>query len=448
MEPKTHSTKRTANGFDPSRILKIVRDRRCLLIRLDHSDFYSFLERADLGRHFTMAVQPGTVHDTRTPTLALVFGDDISLSSDDSATNGSAHIGVFSRKRPLTALEHGIKITHLTPIDPAALAEIAELVVSTRAKRALARRLAVEEKVLSLPPDLSAQIIKALASRSSNRAAFERISGSLDPPRAKAKPRLLQADAIKSALEIFGLPKDAQAAKLKLPEQDQTELSQFWLREDAVIEHDARSVPELQLTQSHVTGRALFRRNNEILEVITANRRPLERVLGVDLIYHNVLRESLVMVQYKMLDPNPKRAPNSQPDWTYHPDKYLKREIERMNLIAERISQVPTEYRLNPEMFYLKFVKRDMIGSSAAITLPLKHFQTIPLIKGSRGGRRISYQALNGSYLRDDAFFGLIRAGYIGAHSATTKVLLPIIDALVAGNRAVVVAIQSALTRP
>jgi hypothetical protein len=109
------------------------------------------------------------------------------------------------------------------------------------------------------------------------------------------------------------------------------------------------------------------------------------------------------------------------------------------------------DYRLNPAMFYLKFVRRDKIGTSAPITVPLEHFErlrTLPANRGPRGALRVSYRALNGAYLRDEAFFSLIRAGYIGAYAAQTKALLPLITALVNGDRAVVIAIQQALPSP
>jgi hypothetical protein len=99
-------------------------------------------------------------------------------------------------------------------------------------------------------------------------------------------------------------------------------------------------------------------------------------------------------------------------------------------------------------MFYMKFVRRDKIGTSAAITVPLEHFERLrrqPANRGPRGGLLVSYNTLSGAYLRDDAFFSLIRAGYIGSHAATTTVLLPLIQSLVNGNRAVIVAIQKAV---
>jgi hypothetical protein len=431
--------------FDPSPFIKIVRASRCLFIRLNASDYYGFLSRADLGRPFTMAVPLGILGETRVPTLCFIFGDDYSQVGKETVWAG-AHVGVLVNKRPLTAIEQGIKIVHCLPIEPPSFAEAVSLITESAAKK-LADRLSSNASVVSMPPDLSARFVSALATRKKNHVTFRRLARDIKPTRDRGPLRLVQADAIDSALQIFGLKNDAQAAKLKLSTSFNTELSGYWLREDSVIEHDARSIPEFELTKSHVTGRAVFRRGSEVLEVITANRRPLERVLGVDLIYHNVPRRSLVMVQYKMLDPAPGHGLGSGPDWIYRPDKNLKKEINRMKAFVEKIPASRNDYRLNPHMFYLKFVRRDKIGSRAAITLPLEHFEKIPKVKGPRGARRVSYRALNGAYLRDEAFFGLIRAGYIGCYSTTTAVLLPLIEALILGNRAVVIAIQNALPR-
>ena len=41
----------------------------------------------------------------------------------------------------------------------------------------------------------------------------------------------------------------------------------------------------------------VFEKGDERLDVYTANRGPLERVFGVDLIYLNTVRQNIVMVQ-------------------------------------------------------------------------------------------------------------------------------------------------------
>jgi hypothetical protein len=447
MVTQQPSRRRALSASERETLLRAVRANRCLVIRLGVSEFYRFMERRSVGDSFTMAVSPNVVNDVRAPTVCVLFGESVELMGGEPEKLSQGHVGVLARKWPLTAIEYGIKIGYTGLLDPQSFNEFVGLVRNKRAANDLTRRLSSYAPVVSLPPELSSHVMRALTKRPKNCASLARIASLLEPKRQRAIIRRMQADAIQSALEIFGLAGDAQATSQKLAHPNDTELSSHWLQEDSVIEHDARQVQGFVLTNSRVTGRAEFRRGNEVLEVITANRRPLEHVFGVDLIYHNVSRNSLVMVQYKMLNSRGKRMPGVFPDWIYRPDAQLKEEIERMKQFRKSLPPAPGEYRLNQAMYYLKFVRRDKIGSSAAITIPLEHFEQLqrnPSNKGPRGALRVSYKALNGCYLRDEAFFNLIRTGYIGAHASTTKVLLPLIDALVDGDRAVVLAIQQA----
>jgi len=214
--------------------------------------------------------------------------------------------------------------------------------------------------------------------------------------------------------------------------------------EDSVVEHDARAFPDYELTGSDVTGRAVFEKGRDQLEVFTANRRPLEEVFGVDLVYLNVTRQNIVMVQYKMLERQERKG--RDPDWIYRPDFQLDAEIKRMRKFSRQHAPGPCEYRLNPKVFYLKFVKRNGALGNAGIVLPIDHFERLradPTSKGPRGGIRVSFESLAGRYLRQGPFLDLIRAGYIGATVETTAYLRELIEAVVKGDRAVVGAIQS-----
>jgi hypothetical protein len=59
------------------------------------------------------------------------------------------------------------------------------------------------------------------------------------------------------------------------------------LREDMVIEHDARTASSWTLTSTYQAGRATFTQGGEQVDIITANKQPLEEIFGVDLIYLN-----------------------------------------------------------------------------------------------------------------------------------------------------------------
>jgi hypothetical protein len=73
----------------------------------------------------------------------------------------------------------------------------------------------------------------------------------------------------------------------------------------------------------------------------------------------------------------------------------------------------------------------------------LNQILTSPEAKGSRGGIRLSYDALDGTYLRDADMISLIRSGYVGTHRAETEALTTIISEVAKGNRALVLAWQT-----
>ena len=189
-------------------------------------------------------------------------------------------------------------------------------------------------------------------------------------------------------------------------------------------------------------GRAVFRNGDEHLEIVTANRGPLEGVFGVDLIYLNAVKRNIVMVQYKMLDQG---SSGNQSDWIYRPDNQLEVELARMKRFSQTHSPGQLEYRINPQVFYLRFVRRDAILGKSPVTIPVDHFDILrddPSCKGPRGGFRITYDSLAGKYLRQEEFLGLLRAGYIGAYAQTSADLACLISAVLNDGYAVVRAVH------
>src|SRR5690606_80209 len=110
----------------------------------------------------------------------------------------------------------------------------------------------------------------------------------------------------------------------------------------------------------------MFRKGQQTLEVITANRKKLEEVFGVDLIYINHFHDNLVMVQYKMLEPDGAGGSN---DWTYTKDRHLSKQLTVMQRFARRAGSGGA-YRLSEEFFYFKFVRRHG-ASDASLLIPL-----------------------------------------------------------------------------
>ena len=156
-------------------------------------------------------------------------------------------------------------------------------------------------------------------------------------------------------------------------------------------------------------------------------------------------RESLVMVQYKMLEPIG-RSNWAETDWIYRPDAGLASEIERMRRFSSFHTPGAHEYRLNSQVFYLKFVKRNGALKNAAIVMPIDHFECLrgdPSTMGPQGGFRVSFESLSGRYLRQGAFLDLIRSGYIGAHAKKTFDMRKLVQHVVQNGKSAVAAIQS-----
>lgn len=71
----------------------------------------------------------------------------------------------------------------------------------------------------------------------------------------------------------------------------------------------------------------------------------------------------------------------------------------------------------------------------------------LPEFKNKNGNLKISYRSLKGHFMRQDALFSLIQSGYIGTHVGTSNDLRALIESIVDGDSAAVVAIQRAITR-
>lgn len=295
---------------------------------------------------------------------------------------------------------------------------------------------------------LGVGLIRQIASVAANGPALQRLLAEMERPTTYQNARGLQEDAVHLAVKAFG----ASVADSVALTGEATALATVRLHEDAVIEHDARWLPGWQLHDSDLTGTATFTKGREVLQVITANKRALEQLFGVDLIYLNKRRGSLVMVQYKLMDPGGRLAISDLEDteereWTIAIDGQFKDEIRRMRRFDRDLSP-DGPYRLNSGAFFFKLLRRNASTSSSGVVLSLEHLDQM-IAQGSaggpRGGLRISYQGLDGHYLRGDPFVELVRSGYIGSRGATTHHLEALIQASLNGGRAVVAAIQASM---
>ena len=406
-----------------------------VVLRFSDDEWDALLSSRRGVNEFTVARPHSLFDGLKVPAPCLIIGK--------SDFEEKVCFGLLTSKSAVTTLESRVKVSRAVDINPSSEDGVCGLVTESPHARNLLSRLSTKQAVVHLSPKLSSHLIERLAGIAGNRGGMRAVAESLSVPKRFRGTAALQEDAVQTALAAFGLTGSDRALHIDLMEGKTSALGRVPIMEDSVVEHDARSVPGYELIKSDVTGHALFEKGDEQLEVFTANRRDLEHCLGVDLIYVNRTKQNMVMLQYKMLEPAGKV--DDQVDWVYRPDAQLDTEIARMKIFSSAHSPGPKEYRLNPEIFYLKFVKRDASLAGGGIITPLDHFEklrTDPVCKGPRKGLRVSYRALGGRYLRQTPFLDLVKCGYIGAHAATSAHLRVLIDAILDDNKAVVAAIQ------
>lgn len=364
-------------------------------------------------------------------------------------------IGIVRSVQAVSTFDSRVVFDLIQPIKPDSLDAVLSRITRSALRSGVSGLQQSEAKYERVSEKLGRELIMLVVEEPANAAALRRINATLRAPTSLRDARALQQDAVRLALRAFGV-RDAVAATVEL-RGEETALERVRLREDMVIEHDARTVPGWELDHTYMTGRATFVQNEETLEVFTANKQPLEELFGVDLIYLNHLRQSLVMVQYKMMEPQERRSHTVKDDlfeytvhddreWIVPIDRQFKEELSRMARF-DRDLAMKGPFRLNPGAFFFKLVKRYASVDAAGIILSLGHLKQLILegkASGPRGGLRVSYNSLQGHYLRGEAFVELIRSGYIGTRGATTHHLRELIEAAVNGERAVVAAVQSA----
>lgn len=416
-------------------LLTIVRRHPCLVLRFDNDDWLQLQEGHRGPAEFTVTRPRRVVKELKLPTLCLSFGQHDEIDS--------AYCGILARKRHVSTLDAGLKITSGARVSVSTERELVELVAEGPVRNRLAERLSRGDSAVKLTPQVSVAVVEALSAIETNRPMLRRIAEILSAPNRFSNNSAVQEDAVRMALRAFHLDPGDRPIARQLATDRQSAIARIPVMEDSVIEHDARWISGFDLIASDVTGRARFRSGREELEVFTANRRPLEETFGVDLIYLNLTRRSIAMVQYKMLDRS--KSPGEGADWIYRPDDQLEEELKRMENYSAHGEPEELEYRLNPGAFFLKFVKRDAAIKERGILLPFDHYKVTlkdpRCTTGERGGIRVSYESLDGRYLRESAFVDLLRAGYLGTYAATTRNFMTLVEAVLASNRAVVGAV-------
>lgn len=424
--------------------LKELKRTSLALLRLSDDDWQAISETRRRGERFSLHFPHKVAREAQRGGLVLV-----------ATPADGVRLGLVTSISATATFDSRVVFDWLTPIAPSSLEHLLAAVDAASLKMPRDRLAASDLPFQRISEKLGHAIIEALVANGENGPTFARVLAHRRRPRSFNNARALQGDAVALAIKAFG--GSDEAAAVSLPGGD-TALGTVRLLEDAVIEHDARWMPGWRLADSSLTGRATFERRGERLDVFTANKRPLEELFGVDLIYLNEARGALVMVQYKMLEPEERARRRietelfaydevDEQEWTVRIDDQFRDELGRMQRFDQDLDP-EGPYRLHSGAFFFKFVRRRAATSSAGILLSLGHLDQLMAageLTGPRGGLRLSYKGLAGHYLRTEPFVELVRSGYVGTRGATTAHLQALIDASLDGGKAVVAGVQSAL---
>lgn len=411
-----------------------------LFFRFDYEDSF-FIRHSRFGTlRFSFTSRHTILKNLKTPTICIFE------LSEGFKTSSKLYIGIIKSKSTVSTFDSRLKMIDSVLIYPGKIEALIELISDKRLRTIFQQRL--QEDIAVLSPKLSAIIISCLLSIEKNKQVIETIAYKLNGYKSLSYKAQFQMSAVQLALAAFGLEKTEEPLYVSIKRNSDSTLKLlnggYRLTEDNIIAHDARSIPGFQLIESYLTGHAVFENRDERLEVFTANRNDLEKMFGVDLIYINTIQKNIVMIQYKMLEKSIKEVDSKEKDWIYRPDQQFYDELERMSLLSSYTNS--NDYRLNSNPFYLKFVRRIQgNGSPEGFVISLEHFKHLlgrPESKGDHGGIRISYNILNGTYLRESDFLGLIRSGYIGTYSEDSQHLATIIHSVAEGEKAIVLAWQ------
>lgn len=223
--------------------------------------------------------------------------------------------------------------------------------------------------------------------------------------------------------------------------------------EDRLIEHDAGVFSDWSLQdKAYISSGAEFVNENNRMTVFTVNRRALEKVFGVDLIYVDDLRKSATFVQYKMMD---RKTQNK--DFYFYPNSgNHNNELVRMDKFQNYLDKNSKnrnrleDIRANISPLFFKLctvtnLKKDENNVAVGMYIPLDHWHVLlnsDDTLGPNGGRQIGFHTVDTRYFTTSQFVELLKRNMIGTRSDVWPQLSDWIKKLVAADKSVVIAIR------
>ncbi|MEV0217494.1 hypothetical protein [Micromonospora sp. NPDC050695] len=299
-----------------------------------------------------------------------------------------------------------------------------------------------------LPPQGGAAVVAALQQLSPAVgqwiAALREADGPLTGPHA-ARLRE-ERDAVSLAIDISGVtaPEDllyTPGDGLRPEEAFGATINPLYLadnplavadNEDDLLAEDLRRFDpqgQLQLRSSSI---ARFSDDQFTLTIMNVNRKPLEKALGVDLIYYDELERIFTLVQYKRMTLRPTSRNSGTERWAYTGQAELAEQLQRMDIgLNEPVNS--QDWRMVPSPFWFKFVRDQDFTPGDPFVLkgmyvPADYLQRAIADGSLRTGPRTGFEVTYGNtrYLPREVFVALVRRGFAGTTKAGSEAVLEV----------------------
>lgn len=218
--------------------------------------------------------------------------------------------------------------------------------------------------------------------------------------------------------------------------------------EEDLLPEELRRFDGFMRPEMYSASTAHFRGRDAQLSVFNVNKKSVEVLLGVDLIYWDTIHDVFTLVQYKRLERRPAGA--GRPEvWMYTRESEIKAQLSLMPSLDLRPT-VSKDWRMTGSPFWFKFVRSDAASAQdrrllGGMYVPAEYLRLAirdgSLRTGPRDGFRITYD--NTRHLDRESFVQLVKKGLIGTMEAQSHDLHRVIGDLTAAGRSVVVAVKS-----
>lgn len=266
-----------------------------------------------------------------------------------------------------------------------------------------------------------------------------------------------EKDALAICIDIFGIDRSPifrswNAKEGRIGQSFLNGLEDYSRYEDDILSKDLHNVPGYDVVSENITGIVEFEnKHGDKLCVINANRKPIEKATGVDLIYFHRKYDAFTCIQYKMMDRS-----DTYSNYYYSPNnKSHEKELHRMtNLLAllnkEHKGSCLIDFRISRCPFFFKLCKKmsikeddGAIVTGAYISLE----QWLRLLKddstrGKSGGIQIGYHTLGQRYLTKQTFIELVQRGMLGTQAMGSKKMAIFIESAIKMGHSVMYAID------